>query len=114
MTRHFGRRESLFLIAGVAFAPGASRALAQAPAISRPIAYSFSFKALKGGVIRLSEFAGKPILVVNVASQCGYTPQYAGLKSLQARFGDKLALVGVPSNDFHQARRRRGNPCDRA
>ena len=103
MNRNFSRRESLFLIATAALVPGAiNPAFAQTPAISRPTAYSFNFKALKGGLIRLSEFSGKPILVVNVASQCGYTPQYAGLKSLQARFGDKLAIIGVPSNDFYQ------------
>jgi glutathione peroxidase len=94
----FSRRQSLLVVASAIAAPGA--AIAQT--ISRPTAYAFNFKALDGGMIRLSEFAGRPILVVNVASQCGYTPQYAGLKALQDRFGDKLAIVGVPSNDFHQ------------
>ncbi|HEY7457236.1 MAG TPA: glutathione peroxidase [Xanthobacteraceae bacterium] len=101
MSRNVSRRELLLLVAGVAYMlDAADRALAQA--MSRPTAYAFSFKSLDGGTIRLSEFAGKPILVVNVASQCGYTPQYAGLKALHERFGDKLAIVGVPSNDFHQ------------
>src|SRR5246127_1510354 len=48
-----------------------------------------------------ADFAGKPILVVNTASLCGYTPQYAGLQELWTRFHDRgLMIVGVPSNDF--------------
>jgi glutathione peroxidase len=90
-----------FLIAG-ACAALARPAAGQTTAISRTTAYSFSFKAIDGGTIRLVEFSGRPILIVNVASQCGYTPQYAGLRALKARFGDQLAIVGVPSNDFNQ------------
>jgi glutathione peroxidase len=49
----------------------------------------------------LSEYAGKPILVVNTASLCGYTPQYAGPQQLWTRYHDRgLMIVGVPSNDF--------------
>ena len=64
-------------------------------------AYAFSFEGLKGGAIKLADHAGKPILVVNTASQCGYTPQYAGLQQLWTRFHERgLMIVGVPSNDF--------------
>ena len=64
-------------------------------------AYAFSFKGLDERDIRLSAFAGKPILVVNTASHCGYTPQYAGLQELWTRYRDRgLAVIGVPSNDF--------------
>lgn len=96
---HFNRRDFFALAVALAFPSSAS---AQTSGISRPTAYAFSFKGLDGGTIRLADYTGKPILVVNVASQCGYTPQYAGLKSLQDRFGDKLAIIGVPSNDFNQ------------
>ena len=64
-------------------------------------AYAFSFSGLQGGDIKLSAFAGKPILVVNTASLCGYTPQYAGLQELWKRYHARgLMIVGVPSNDF--------------
>jgi len=95
-----GRRSLLVLLASAAALP--RDALAQSSGMSRATAYAFSFKSLDGGVIRLSEFSGRPVLVVNVASQCGFTPQYAGLAQLQQRFGDKIAIVGVPSNDFNQ------------
>jgi glutathione peroxidase len=91
------RRSILGLLAGLAASP----ALAQAPAMSKLTAFAFSFPALDGGSIRLADYAGKPILVVNTASLCGYTPQYAGLQDVWTRFKDRgLLLVGVPSNDF--------------
>jgi glutathione peroxidase len=75
--------------------------LAQATAMSRITAYAFTFKGLDGNEILLSAYAGHPILVVNTASLCGYTPQYAGLQALWTRYRDKgLMVLGVPSNDF--------------
>ena len=85
-------------LASPAFAPSA---FAQAPAMSRPTAFAYSFLGLDGGSLRLAEHAGKPILIVNTASLCGYTPQYAGLQQLWTRYKDKgLLIIGVPSNDF--------------
>jgi glutathione peroxidase len=93
----FDRRGILALLAGIAASPAA----AQAPGVSRMTAYAFSFAALKDGDIKLADYAGHPILVVNTASLCGYTPQYAGLQQLWTRFKDKgLVVIGVPSNDF--------------
>src|SRR5712675_1004511 len=74
--------------------------LAQA-AMSRITAYVFSFPALAGGDIRLANYSGRPLLVVNTASMCGYTPQYAQLQELWTQFHDRgLMIIGVPSNDF--------------
>ena len=71
--------------------------------VSRMTAYGFSFAALDGPDIRLADYANRPILVVNTASQCGYTPQFAGLQALATEFGPRgLAVIGVPSNDFNQ------------
>jgi glutathione peroxidase len=94
------RRYILALGAAVLTLPTLS-ARAQATVMSRITAYAFSFKGLDGEDIRLSSYAGYPILVVNTASQCGYTPQYTGLQALWTRFHDKgLVILGVPSNDF--------------
>jgi glutathione peroxidase len=93
----FDRRLLVTLIACALATP----AFAQAPSASRVTAYAFFFRGLDGGDIRLSDYAGKPILIVNTASLCGYTPQYAGLQRLWAQFHPRgLMIIGVPSNDF--------------
>jgi glutathione peroxidase len=81
-------------------APLSTPALAEA-AVSRITAYAFSFPALEGGDLRLADYTGRPLLVVNTASLCGYTPQYAGLQELWSEFRERgLTVIGVPSNDF--------------
>jgi len=50
--------------------------------------------------ITLEKFKGKYLLIVNVASECGYTPQYKGLKKLQEEYKDNLVVIGVPCNQF--------------
>jgi glutathione peroxidase len=87
-------------MAAAAAAASTRTALAQA-AMSRVKAYAFSFPALSGPDIRLADYAGRPLLVVNTASLCGFTPQYAGLQELWTEFRDRgLMIIGVPSNDF--------------
>lgn len=64
-------------------------------------AYDFSFTSIDGKPLPLSQFKGKALLVVNVASQCGLTPQYSGLEALWKKKGkDGLVVLGVPANDF--------------
>lgn len=64
-------------------------------------AHSFKFKGIDGGDLALSNYQGRPVLVVNTASECGFTPQYADLQELWRRYRDRgLMVLGVPSNDF--------------
>ena len=64
-------------------------------------AHDFAFTSIEGEPMPLSAFAGKAILIVNTASQCGFTPQYEGLQALWDRYRDRgLVVLGVPSNDF--------------
>jgi len=64
-------------------------------------AYDYAFTSIDGTPLPLSSFKDKVVLVVNTASQCGLTPQYAGLESLWSDYKDKgLVVLGVPSNDF--------------
>jgi glutathione peroxidase len=64
-------------------------------------AYDYAFTSIDGTPLPFSQFKGKAVLVVNTASQCGLTPQYAGLEELWSGYRDKgLVVLGVPSNDF--------------
>ena len=70
-------------------------------AMSKRTAYGFTFDALEGPSLQLADYARRPILIVNTASLCGFTPQYAGLQQLWSKFRDRgLMIIGVPSNDF--------------
>jgi glutathione peroxidase len=62
--------------------------------------HSFKVKSIDGGMIDFAKYKGKKILVVNVASQCGYTRQYEGLQKLYDAHKDKLVIVGFPANNF--------------
>lgn len=74
-----------------------------APGVSAPAApsiYQFKVDGIEGGQIDFSAFRGKKILVVNTASQCGYTPQYKELEELYQQYKEKLVIVGFPANNF--------------
>jgi glutathione peroxidase len=64
-------------------------------------AYDFEFSTLQGKVLKLNEFSGRPLLIVNTASKCGFTPQYKGLQEVWTLHRDRgLMVIGVPSNQF--------------
>jgi glutathione peroxidase len=64
-------------------------------------AYRFHFVSIEGESLPLDAWRGRPVLVVNTASFCGYTPQYSDLEALWQRYRDRgLVVLGVPSNDF--------------
>ena len=66
------------------------------------LAYDFNFKGLDGNQINLKDYNDKIIVVVNVASRCGYTPQYSGLQKLWSEYKNDLVVIGVPTNNFKQ------------
>ena len=65
--------------------------------------YDFEITSISGDNIKLSDYKNKVVLLVNTASQCGFTPQYAGLQKIYDRYKeDNFIVLGVPSNDFNQ------------
>jgi glutathione peroxidase len=91
LTSHFHRLPTL---AGLIL-------LAAAPLLAAPGLYTFTLPSIDGESIPLSTYKGKVILVVNVASRCGYTPQYSALESLFEKYKDKgFVILGFPANNF--------------
>lgn len=62
--------------------------------------YDFKMKDLDGKEVNFSSYKGKKIMVVNVASKCGYTPQYEALQKLYEKYSDKIVILGFPANNF--------------
>ena len=62
--------------------------------------YDFKMNSIDGEEVDFANFKGKNLLIVNVASKCGYTPQYADLEKLHEEFGDKVVVLGFPANNF--------------
>jgi len=62
--------------------------------------YDYSFTDINGNEVALSSFKGKKIMFVNVASKCGFTPQYAELQELHEKYGDKVVIIGFPCDQF--------------
>jgi len=62
--------------------------------------YNISLNTIDNESVTLEKFKGKHLLIVNVASECGYTPQYEDLKKLQEEYKDNLVVIGVPCNQF--------------
>lgn len=62
--------------------------------------YDFKINSLDGKAVDFSQYKGKTLLIVNTASQCGYTRQYADLQELHKQSGDKITILGFPANNF--------------
>ena len=62
--------------------------------------YDYSFSDINGNEISLSSFKGKKVMFVNVASKCGFTPQYADLQEVHEKYGDKVVIIGFPCDQF--------------
>jgi glutathione peroxidase len=62
--------------------------------------YEFKMNSIDGKVIDFSQYKGKTLLIVNTASKCGFTPQYAELEKLHEQFGNKVTILGFPANNF--------------
>ena len=62
--------------------------------------HDFSLKTIEGHELCFDVFEGKKVLLVNTASECGFTPQFATLQEMHQAFGDRLQIIGIPSNDF--------------
>lgn len=92
------RRRLIAALAALPFAPIASSACAQ-----NAVPPAFRFESIDGGHYDLAEWRGRPVLVVNTASLCGYTDQYDELQALHEEYGPRgLVVLAVPSDDFNQ------------
>ena len=82
-------------------APAAAEAPIKSPTASAPTVHGLTVTDIQGEAVPLKSYAGKTLLIVNTASQCGFTPQYAGLERLYRTYKDKgLVILAFPSNDF--------------
>ena len=64
--------------------------------------YDFKMTSLEGELIDFAKYKGKTLLIVNVASKCGFTPQYKDLQKLHEMYGEKVVILGFPANNFGQ------------
>jgi len=100
---------SLFLLGALAvaglsaatFATNPTPAMTEAPAAPGTV-YDYTVKTIDGKEVKLNQYKGKKILIVNTASKCGYTPQYKELEELSKKYAGKVVVLGFPSDSFNQ------------
>jgi glutathione peroxidase len=85
----------LLLMASTFFTPSESPSESEALSV-----HSFTVKTIDGKQVKLRDYAGKKLLIVNTASECGYTPQYKDLQELATKYAGKVVVLGFPSNNF--------------
>jgi glutathione peroxidase len=86
----------LLLLVGISLALAGDKGTGKVPGV-----LNFTMKTLDGKSVELAKYQGKVVLFVNVASECGHTPQYKGLQALHDKYAKAgLAVIGVPSNEF--------------
>lgn len=91
----------LIIAASVAFTRGNKTSAHEGMKMTAKSVLEFSMKDIDGKDIKLDEYRGKVLLIVNVASHCGYTPQYEGLESIYKKYKDQgLVVMGFPANNF--------------
>ena len=73
----------------------------EAPAAAGTV-YDYTVQTIEGKSMKLSQYKGKKLLIVNTASKCGFTPQYKELEELSKKYGNKVVVLGFPSNSFDQ------------
>ena len=98
MIKYFN--QSILLIAGIGIFTIFTLSAAEKISGRTKSFYDLSAEDINGEIISMNTYKGKKVLVVNVASRCGYTPQYEGLQELYETYGDSLVVLGFPSNDF--------------
>jgi len=110
MSRRASVVVSMSFLVVVATACGGGQQQSSGPQPAQPVAaveegptgtIDHTVESLTGDTVELASFRGRPMLIVNTASKCGYTPQYEGLQKLYERYGEgDLVVIGFPSNDF--------------
>lgn len=99
MLRKYSRVLVAALISGLGLIFTAFRSNS-GPFEAKGTVYDYKIKTLDGEEITLAKYKGKKLLLVNVASKCGFTPQYKNLEALSEKYGDKLIVIGFPANNF--------------
>jgi glutathione peroxidase len=95
------RKSSLLVLLTLALGLGAASLSAAPPNAPGKSVYDFTLKSIDGQPTPLSEYHGKVLLLVNVASHCGFTPQYTALESVYEKYKSRgLVIVGIPANNF--------------